>query len=110
MLAADGAVVMLTVAVDEVALFDASLWALASLAAADRHADIDDVPGASDYEDVSHASPSARPHSGSIGVASVQVYGCALESGVNTTVAGVAFGLCPWSSFLIAGTVWSHLS
>jgi len=75
MLAVDGAFVVLTITTDEVALFDASRYALASLDAVDLPFGIDDVPGESDYENVSHASPSSRPHTGSIGVASAQVYG-----------------------------------
>jgi hypothetical protein len=75
MLAADGAFLVLTITADKVELFDASRFALANVETTELPHSIDDIPGESDYENLSHASPAARPHTGSIGATNAQVYG-----------------------------------
>ena len=74
-LSADGAFLVLTITADEVALFDASRFAMAKIEPTNLPANVDDVPGQPDYENLSHASPAARPQTGWIGATNAQVYG-----------------------------------
>jgi len=74
-LSADGAFLVLTITADEVALFDASRFALAKVELTNFPANVDDLPGEPDYENLSHARPTARPQTGSIGDTTAQAYG-----------------------------------
>lgn len=74
-LSSDGAFLVLTITADEVALFDASRFAVAKIEPTNLPSSVDDIPGQPDYENVSHASPAARPQTGSIGATTAQVYG-----------------------------------
>jgi hypothetical protein len=74
-LSADGAFLVLTITADEVALFDASRFALAKIDVTNFPASVDEIPGQSDYENASHARPTGRPQTGSIGDTTAQAYG-----------------------------------